>query len=366
MTTFNPMNSDWGIWGSIVKEWRLIRMKGGTSPIVWLALGVIVLMVSGVIQFTGNGIQFSSIGSGGGTTIVPDNAVKQTGGVTCPSTLSTNIRARYTNPLNTSGAAQYVPATTYIIDVESGKQIGTGAGIVSGAYSTIGAVPCGKTYKLVTLGNSSAQGAALSRNVYAESPVFVASNLQTDVDMPVALASALYFKVYNDVNTNMFGNNNWQIDNTSANVTSFASGQSQTWLIRVAPANSSAGYGSTQAGGVVVCANFDTSKYSVDQGVTLAGNGATPIAVPTYCGNLGYDKAWSMNPISAQTDLTFTVKADRGTPTGATGTSPVLYFFDRAGFLSDGSVSTGIADRSDTTVGAVDNNVGIGISPTTA
>lgn len=343
-------------------------MKGNTAVYAILIIAAIAIL-GGFVQFSSSGVKFSSVPSVSQPAAVAP--VASTGGF-CPSTGLTTMYARVTNPLNSSG--QYVAAKLYVVDAVTGKVFTSSSGTQDGNYASLSAnLPCGGTYKVIAIGNTSVQAATGSRTVYVESSGVPTGTTQSNganvyVDMAVPLASALEFKVTDNNYNNMYGTSTaWQINNATANKTLWTQGTDGTWYITATVANSSAQYGSNaKVLGGVICASFATTFYNKDT-MTLTGGGATPIALPTYCADQGYNKAWSISPITGQTVFTFYVKADKAAPTGATGTSPILYVFDNAGFLkADATLGVDIADQNDGLVGQTDNYVQIGISPAAA
>ena len=339
-------------------------MKGADN-ILWIVVIGAILLFSGLVSVnTGKFSGVPSISTGEGAVSQPAALCQ------LKNTDSVTLQARTTNPLNTSGT-NYGATLLYVVDADTGKYIGSGTTAVSGAYTTVSTTAaCGGNYRLVAIGNTSSQGTSTSKSVYVVGNLIGADETGTKAtvlkDLSVPLASALYFKATDNNYVNLYGNTNWQINNATANKTGAALGNDWTFYVTANIANSSAQYGST-SDGAVICADFDTTKYSKDV-FSVSGGGATVISVPSYCASQGYDKAWKVSAITGQVVYSVYFKADKGAPTGGVATeSPYLYFFDTNGFVkTDSTIGVGIADEGDVLVGQTDNYVRLGISPASA
>ncbi len=336
----------------------------GADTILWVVVIGAILLFSGIVSIPSGLLSGVPSGEPSGDGQQPAALCQ------LKNTDSISIQARTSNPLNTSGT-NYGAAKLYVVDAATGKYITSGAASVTGAYSTItSTAACGGRYKLVSIGNSSTEGETNSRYTYVVGTEIGADETGTQAtvqkELKVPLASTVYFKVTDNNYVNLFGSTKWLTDNTTANKTGATLGSDWTFYVTANIANSSAQYGSS-SDGAVICADFDTTKYSKDV-FSVSGGGATVIPVPSYCASQGYDKAWRISAITGQVVYSVYFKADKGTPTGGVALeSPYLYFFDTNGFVkTDSTIGVGIADEGDALVGVTDNYVRFGISPASA
>lgn len=345
----------------------MIGKKGKTSAVVWLVGAVVVLFIANQMGWLS---QFA--GLFGPAAVTPAQPSVAVGG--CPDSGLSDIRARLYNPLNST--LDYVPDQT--VYIYSGNSEAVPSITSNYNWASSGTDPkCPGTYTLYTLPGNASGSAGWANAITSCMKTAYVDGASSGEDFLIACprSSALKIRVidssYNNVTHGVAADQadaeGWcTVDCAFATAKAVSSGQTLNYKIQAQTNVSMAQFGS-EGMGVILCADFDTSKFSKSSGISVTGGGASVLAnVPegTVFSTASCDKAWKVNTIKSTDGIItydISLKADLGDPT----TDIVWYLFDEGyfrGTTAGGPISKGYNDYAGNDLGNYNQKITFDLS----
>lgn len=319
----------------------------------WLMIGVVaaVVLMAGVIAGVipvGHGT--FAIGGAGATPIPGTGSAAD-----CSGGSTYNAYADVRNP--DAASLQYLGNALRLTGADNRPLVtGTATSGTSLSLTTL-TVPCTMTSgTLYALGSTAYTGAKVSFSSASQNYEILAKNA-TD-----SAGNGLVVMVRDNAlaNDTTAATGSFNVNAVDSNTHTIGSGGSVNGYIDLQVNTSNAQFGASD-GGVVVSADYSTSKYSKN-GITLSGAGVTPVTCPDSAIRLrGADSCWTMPAIKSGDGLVrlnYNIKADLGDPAA---TDDVAFLFDDKDYYADtdGTVKLDIANSASTNVAQAVTNATI-------